>query len=172
MKPIIHTAIALFVLLLSSGPALAKNYTLANGRIAFNAPDAWPAIMEKTSGQRQFYAFQIRNPKASGTLTRITVTTLEMQSPTDFDAFVQQQTARARQSAGFSEAAGKLAGEHTLHYHFDEDKHPQVVRLHLIQHGTHAVILRCQRPRDARATRQWLAAYRDGCADLARQLGN
>ena len=172
MKTITQTAIALLVLLLTSAPALAKNYTLANGSVQFNAPDAWPAIMEKTSGKRQFYAFQIRNPKSTGTLTRITVTTLEMDSPTDFDAFVKQEMAKARQSAGFSLAAGKLVGEHALHYHFDEDKHPQLVRLHLIQHGTYGVILRCQRPRDVKATRQWLADYRKGCQDLAQQLGH
>ena len=172
MNIIAKSALALLVGLLACTPALAKTYSLANGSVSFQAPDAWPAIMEKTSGNPQFYAFQIRNPKSSGTLTRITVTTRELQSPSDFDAFVQQQMARAQQSPGFSQASGKLAGEHTLHYRFDEDKHPQLVRLHLIQHGTHAVVLRCQRPRDAKASRQWLADYRKGCQDLAQQLGN
>lgn len=172
MTTLTKLAFALLATLLISAPLHAKDYSLANGSVHFDAPDAWPAIMEKTNGNPQFYAFQIRNPDASGTLTRITVTTRELQSPSDFDAFVQQELARARQSAGFSEAAGALAGEHTLHYHFDEDKHSQIVRLHLIQHGTHAVVLRCQRPRDAKASRQWLADYRKGCADLARQLGN
>lgn len=153
-------------------PALAKQYTLANGKVAFFAPDAWPAMMEKTNGDPQFYAFQIRNPRSTDTLTRITVTTHELDSVTAFEAYMQQAMAKARRSAGFSEAAGKLSSDHNLYYDFNEDGHPQVVRMHVFQHGLHAIVLRCQRPKNAKASSQWLTDYRKGCEDLARQLGN
>lgn len=165
--------LSIFIItVLAATPALAKQYALADGKISFNAPDAWPAMMEKTNGDPQFYAFQIRNPRSTDTLTRITVTTHKLGSVTDFDAYVQQAMAKARRSAGFSEAPGELSSDHHLHYNFDEDGHPQIVRMHVFQHGLHAIVLRCQRPRDAKASREWLSDYREGCEDLARQLGN
>ncbi|MGA7297849.1 MAG: hypothetical protein WBW92_10115 [Rhodanobacteraceae bacterium] len=168
LKPLL----ILLTLLLVALPAAAKNYSLADGTVSFDAPESWPAIMEKTNGDPQFYAFQIRNPRSTETLTRITVTTHEMRKVTDFDAFVKQTLTKARNSSGFSELPGKLGADNSLHYQFDQDGQPQSVRLSLFQHGHQAIVLRCQHPQKAKASRQWLADYRAGCKRLAAQLGD
>lgn len=172
MKKSTKLLAASLITLLMSAPGLAKEYSLANGKVQFDAPEAWPAMMEKTNGDPQFYAFQIRNPDSPGTLTRITVTTHELAEVTDFDAYRTQTIAKTRHSTGFSEAADELPTDHSLHYYFNEDGHPQIVRMSLFQHGHHAIMLRCQRPKDAKASSQWLVDYHAGCEDLARQLGN
>ncbi len=166
------TLTTLVILMLFALPAMAKNYSLADGTVSFDAPDSWPAIMEKTNGDPQFYAFQIRNPRSPETLTRITVTTHEMREVTDFDAFVKQTITKARSSSGFSELPGKPGTDNSLHYQFDQDGQPQSVRLSLFQHGHQAIVLRCQHPQKAKATRQWLADYHAGCEQLATQLGD
>lgn len=172
MNKLVKVVTFALILLSASTPVLAKNYSLADGKVMFDAPAAWPAIMEKTNGDPQFFAFHIRNPRATDTLTRITVTTHDLAEVTDFDAYLSQTFSKVRHSTGFSEAAGTLPAEHSLYYHFDQDGRPQVVRLSLFQHGHLAVVLRCQRPKNAKASQKWLSNYRKGCQDLAQQLGN
>lgn len=164
-----------FVILLFAGlgwtaGASAANYTLADGALRFSVPDAWSAIMEKTEGTPQFRVFQVPNPQAPETLFRVSVTTRHMRAVTDFRAFVEQSQNAVRQGEGFSNLGAPVAGEHGLHYRFDEDGKVQAVHAGWFQHGLWAIELRCQRPRDARASAAWLQAWRAACADLARQL--
>src|SRR6185437_2272861 len=42
--------------------ASAADYSLANGLVNFSAPDAWPMLMEKLDGPRQFIALQVKSP--------------------------------------------------------------------------------------------------------------
>ncbi len=151
-------------------PATASEYRLADGKISFDVPASWPSIMHKTSGDPQFYAFHVPNPDDPATLPRITVTTHRMQAVTDFDAYVKEVTDKARHSMGFSNAGNDVIGKHGLHYFFDQGEQRQVVHLSMFQYGLYAIILRCQRPRDAKASKQWLQAWEAGCEQLARQL--
>lgn len=169
-RPSVLALPLLAALLLASTPAPAKHYILSQGKIQFEAPDAWPAIMEKTNGDPQFYVFQVPNPASGDTLTHVTVTTHQLVSVMDFDAFVEQTFAGARQSAGFSQAATALASDHGLHYFFYRDNQRQDVRLSIFQHGHVAVVLRCQHPSEAKADKQWLTRYRATCAKLAQHL--
>lgn len=158
--------------LLLTGSAMASDYALVGGKVRFQAPDAWPAIMQKTNGDPQFFAFQVRNPKAPDTLTRVTVTTHAISALGDFKAFAKKELADAQHATGYRAIDDRNSDPSTLHYSMDESGQRQVVRMSLFYRNGYAVVLRCVRPENAQATRQWLDAYRQGCASLANQLGH
>lgn len=161
---------ALVLMLLATTPALAATYALAGGAVSFNAPDAWPAMMEKTSGDPQFYAFQIRNPQAPDTLSRIVVTTHKLQQAGDFQAFATQELGKAEHSKGFKAINDGSATANSTHFLMDEDGHPQLVRLYVFRKADNAITLRCVRPESAKASNEWLQAYEQGCQTLVNEL--
>lgn len=170
LKPFCTLLVALSLLVAASAPAAAKSFVLSAGDVSFDVPDTWPVIMQKRNGDPQFYAFQVPNPDAGNTLTHVTVTTHKLKAVTDFDAYVQQRMHKARKKVGFHQTGDMLASKHSLHYAFDQGTSVQNVRLSIFQHGRIAVVLRCQRPDQLKASSEWLAEYRAQCRKLARQL--
>lgn len=162
---------AFALVLLASSPALARDYSLANGEIHFNAPDNWVAMMQKTNGNLQFYAFQVPNPAPGNKLTHITVTTHQLENVGDFEAFVRQQQSQLESKPAFEKLGGQLTSSEGMQYRFNQDLFPQVARLRIMQHGRIAIELRCQRPWDLGAGDNWLQDFRAHCQDLASQLG-
>jgi hypothetical protein len=84
-----------------SPAAFAADYSLASGAVKFSAPEAWPMLMEKLDGPRQFVALQVRNPGDANALARITVTTEQVDGVQGFQKFLDDGTARARKLPGY-----------------------------------------------------------------------
>ena len=90
--------------------AFAADYSLASGAVKFSAPDAWPVLMEKRDGARQFIALQVKNPGDANALARITVTTEQVDGVGGFQKFLNDGTARARKLPGYAAASAPGRG--------------------------------------------------------------
>jgi hypothetical protein len=161
---------ALILLLAAAPGARAADYALESGAIRVHAPDAWPAIMQKTEGDPQFVVLQVANPQSPDTLARISVNVREVGSAVAFQDYVKTELSHAEHSAGYKEAPARKGDSATLRYTIDEDNERQVARLSFWHKGSHAVRLSCMRPEGAPASAQWLRDFEHGCDDLAAQL--
>jgi hypothetical protein len=156
-----------------SGNAFADNgsYSLSQGFVNFNAPPDWPVIMQKSEGNPQFIAFQVKDPAdtGSGEATRVTVETKLLDDSGNFQAIVNVGLDKAKQTAGYE--------QHT------EGVDPSVLRYYALNGKTryeyretwylsgHVVVhVRCARPMLAATTAQWTANYEKGCAQIMQSL--
>ena len=161
----IRCSLALLGLLaLAPAPAaFAADFTLANGTVTFAAPDAWPVLMEKAEGTRQFVALQVKNPGNADALARITVTTEQVDGISGFQKFFQDGAARARKLPGYV-AATALGGGSALRYTAEEN-HTKTAYTEIYAYRANVAIqVRCIRPVSAPAG--WLSTFDAGCQSV------
>ncbi|HKV64816.1 MAG TPA: hypothetical protein VJN66_00370 [Rhodanobacteraceae bacterium] len=143
--------------------AFAADYSLSNGSVKFSAPDAWPVLMEKTDGARQFIALQVKDPGNANALARITVTTEQVDGVQGFQKFLSDGTARARKLPGYV-AASALDGTSSLRYTASENHEKNAYTEVYAYRSNIAIQVRCIRPENAPA--DWRATFDSGCKSV------
>lgn len=147
--------------------ALAADYTLANGAVKFAASDAWPMLMEKLDGNRQFVALQVKVPGDSDTLARITVTTETVDGIPGFQKFLDTGTARARKLPGFT-AERTPGSASSLRYTATENHAQNSYAESYAYRSNLAIQVRCVRPRATPAA--WNASFDAGCQAIVNAV--
>ena len=99
------SALATLAAILLAGSTFAQTpgeYSLDQGFIKFSAPPSWPVIMQKTEGDPQFVAFQVKDPAdaGSGEATRVTVETRLLNDSSNFQPMVNRDVDKAKQMPG------------------------------------------------------------------------
>lgn len=153
-----------------SAAAAAADYTLNDGAIAFSAPSEWPVIMQMSEGNPQVIAFQVKDPADSGTgeATRVTVTTRKFDDAQAFQTFVNQSLEKARQTPGYeSETSGDGS---SLRYSGLNQKARYKYRESYFYKNGIAVQLRCVHPVLKGTSPAWIAAFDQGCDQIAASL--
>src|SRR5664279_2283213 len=81
------------------------DYALAQGFVTFKAPPEWPVIMQKSEGNPQFIAFQVKDPADTGTgeASRVTVETKLLDDSGNFQSMVNGALIRLKQSPGYEQ---------------------------------------------------------------------
>jgi len=148
--------------------ASAADYSLANGMVKFSAPDAWPMLMEKLDGPRQFVALQVKSPGDANALARITVTTEQVDGVQGFQKFLDDGTARARKLPGYL-AADSLGDSSSLRYTASENHEKNAYTEVYAYRSNLAIQVRCIRP--AGAPGDWRATFDAGCQSIVSAVG-
>lgn len=143
--------------------AFAADYSLANGAVKFSAPDAWPMLMEKLDGPRQFVALQVKNPGDGNALARITVTTEQVDGLAGFQKFLNDGTARARKLPGYV-ADNTLGNSSSLRYTATENREKNAYTETYAYRSNLAIQIRCIRP--VAAPPDWRATFDAGCRSI------
>ncbi|HET8898370.1 MAG TPA: hypothetical protein VFN09_06350 [Rhodanobacteraceae bacterium] len=151
-------------------PSAAASHQLDQGRVRFTAPDGWTVIMEKTDGDPQFLVFQVPNPQAPGTLSRIGVRLESVAGATGFSDDVKTALRKAKDGQGYKALPAQPGEYATLRYETAAEGVRQSVRLSFIHHGDRAIELSCIRPLEVTASGRWLADWNRACDELAKQL--
>ena len=148
---------------LAIAPAYAADYSLANGAVRFSAPDAWPVLMEKQDGSRQFVALQVKDPASANALARITITTEQVDGVQGFQSFLNTGTERARKLPGYA-AVNMPGGASSLRYTATENHEKNAYAEHYAYRSNLAIQVRCIRPADAPA--DWRETFDAGCQSI------
>lgn len=162
-RSMVSLAAALALAFASAPAALAADYSLANGAVTFSAPDAWPMLMEKQEGQRQFVALQIREPGSSDSLARITVTVQQVNGVQGFQKFLDDDTARARKLPGYVPENSPGASSN-LRYTASENGRKNTYAEHYLYRSNLGIQVRCIRPVDSPA--DWASTFDAGCQSI------
>ena len=164
----------LFLLLAVAGTTVAQersDYALNDGKVRFRVPATWSAIMEKSDGNPQAIVFQVVDPAAQGTedAATITVKTRQLKSPGDFAEAVQNELALSKAQTGYESDA--QAGDSGVHRYFVmRGKTRYAIRDRFVLIGTVAAQVRCQRPLLDATSREWTAAWDDGCNSVSASV--
>ena len=148
-------------------PAFAADYSLANGAVRFSAPDAWPVLMEKQDGARQFVALQVKDPSNRQALARITVTTERVDGVQGFQAFLNAGTERARKLPGYA-AVNMPGSTSSLRYTATENHEKNAYDEHYAFRSNLAIQVRCIRPANAPA--DWRNTFDAGCQSIVTAI--
>jgi hypothetical protein len=163
---------ALLALLLAglSAAAGAADYTLNDGAVAFSAPGDWPVIMQMSEGSPQVIAFQVKDPADTGTgeATRVTVTTRKLDDAQAFQAFVNQSLDKAKQTPGYESETGPDGS--SLRYSGLNQKTRYKYRESYFYKNGISVQLRCVHPVLKGTSPAWVAAFDQGCDQIAASL--
>lgn len=163
---------ALFAALLAgaSTTAVAADYSLNDGAIVFSAPSDWPVIMQMSEGNPQVVAFQVKDPADAGTgeSTRVTVTTRKLDDAQAFQTFVNQSLDKARQTPGYESETGGDGS--SLRYSGLNQKARYKYRESYFYKNGIAVQLRCVHPVLKATSPAWIAAFDQGCDQIAASL--
>lgn len=143
--------------------ALAADYSLANGAVKFSATDAWPMLMEKLDGPRQFVALQVKTPDDANALARITVTTEQVDGVAGFQKFFNDGAARAHKLPGYM-ASNSMGNTSSLRYTATENREKNAYTEVYAFRANLAIQVRCIRP--AKATPGWAATFDAGCQSI------
>jgi hypothetical protein len=156
--------IALFgALAFAATPALAADYSLADGAVKFSAPDVWPMLIEKLDGPRQFIVLQVKMPGNSDALARISVTTEQVDGLQGFQQFLDAGTARAQKLPGYTAQASQGMST-AMHYSASENGITNTYTENYAYHSNIGIQVRCIRPADAPA--DWSATFDAGCKSI------
>ncbi|MBS0557358.1 MAG: hypothetical protein JSR27_08090 [Proteobacteria bacterium] len=162
------------VLVLATGSAMAQTpgeYSLDQGIIKFNAPSAWPVIMQKSEGDPQFVAFQVKDPAdtGSGEATRVTVETRLLNDSSNFQPMVNRDVDKAKQMPGYEQRTDGVDST-TLRYFARNGKTKYEYRETWYLNSHLLVHVRCARPLLDKTTAQWTADYEKGCSQIMSSL--
>lgn len=158
IRPLL-TSLAVCVLAVAP-TAFGADYSLANGAVQFSAPDAWPMLMEKQDGSRQFVALQVKNSSDTNALARITVTTEQVDGVQGFQQFLSESTKRAHKLPGYA-AQNTPGSTSSLHYTATENHEKNAYSEVYAYRSNLAIQIRCIRP--ATAPADWIATFDSGC---------
>lgn len=149
--------------------AFAADYSLANDAVKFSAPDAWPMLMEKLDGPRQFIALQVKDPGDANALARVTVTTEQVDGVQGFQKFLNDGTARARKLPGYF-AINSPGDSSSLRYTATENREKNNYTEVYAYRSNLAIQVRCIRPEAAPA--DWRATFDAGCKAIVTAVEN
>jgi len=160
--------------ILAAGTAFAQTsgeYSLDQGFVHFNAPPEWPVIMQKTEGNPQFIALQVRDPAdaGSGEATRITVETKLLDDSSNFQSMVNLGLDKAKQMPGYEQHSEGVDAQ-TLRYFALNGKTRYEYRETWYLNGHVMVHARCARPMLEKTSAQWTADYEKGCTQIIQSL--
>lgn len=163
MNRLTRSCIALFcTCALACAPAaFAADYSLANGAVKFSATDAWPMLMEKLDGPRQFIALQVKTPNDANALARITVTAEQVDGVAGFQKFVNDGTDRARKLPGYAAINSVGNNSSSLRYTATENHEKNAYTEVYAFRSNLAIQVRCIRPDSAPP--DWRATFDAGC---------
>ncbi len=149
--------------------AVAADYSLAGGAVKFSAPDAWPMIMEKQDGPRQFVVLQVKNPGPGGdeSLARISVTVQQVDGLQGFQQFLNDSTAHARKLPGYR-ADESMPVSSSLRYTAIENRQKNAYTENYAYRSNLAIQVRCIRPVEAPA--DWRATFDAGCQAITTAI--
>ena len=156
-------------LLLGTAAAAADapgEFSLNSGLVKFTAPSAWPVIMQKTEGNPQVVAFQIKDPADAGTdeASRVTVSTKQLDDTGSFQALVNVEVNKGKQMPDYEK---RDSGDPTvLRFLARNGKTRYEYRDTWYLNGHVMVHVRCARPLLEKTTAQWTADYEKGCAEV------
>jgi hypothetical protein len=147
--------------------AWAADYALANGGVKFSAPDAWPMLMEKLDGQRQFVALQIKDPDNPEALARITVTVEQVDGVAGFQKFLATSTERAHKLPGYT-AERSPGTASAMRYTATENRVSSAYAEWYSYRNNLALQIRCIRP--VSAPPDWIATFDAGCQSVVKAV--
>ena len=166
-----HTRFVYFfaTLLLGTGAAAVDapgEFSLNSGLVKFTAPPAWPVIMQKTEGNPQAVAFQIKDPADAGTgeASRVTVSTKQLDDTSSFQALVNVEVDKGKQMPDYEKRDSGDAS--VLRFVARNGKARYEYRDTWYLNGHLMVHVRCARPLLEKTTAQWTADYEKGCAQV------
>ena len=159
----------IFVGALLSGGVGAQTpgeFSLNEGIVKFTAPPAWPVIMQKTEGNPQAVAFQVKDPADDGTgeATRVTVSTKLLDDTSNFQALVNADVDKGKQMPDYEKRDSNDAT--VLRFVARNGKARYEYRDTWYLNGHVMVHVRCVRPLLEKTTAQWTADYEKGCAQI------
>ncbi len=166
------TAVLLAGVLLAPALARAAQYQLADGRVRFQVPDAWPQIMVQDSGNPQFMAFQVPDPSPVGrrVLARVTVTVEQMTDLAAFRRWVSQRLAHSQRLPGYQAEAGGRTDPSAARYKAMESGVPMRYSERYYFRAGEGVQLRCLRPARSDVDAAWVVRFDRGCDAIAASL--
>jgi hypothetical protein len=171
--PGLHKVYFVAIVLLSGAAAAqdSGDFSLDQGYVKFTAPPAWPVIMQKTEGNPQVVAFQVKDPADTGTgeATRVTVDTKLLDDSANFQAIVNVGMDKAKQLPGYEQHTEGVDPS-VLRYFALNNKTRYEYRETWYLNGHLVVHVSCLRPMLAATTAQWTADYNKGCADIMQSL--
>jgi len=141
-------------------------FSLNEGIVKFAAPPAWPVIMQKTEGNPQAVAFQVKDPADDGTgeATRVTVSTKLLDDTSNFQALVNADVDKGKQMPDYEKRDSNDAT--VLRFVARNGKARYEYRDTWYLNGHVMVHVRCVRPLLEKTTAQWTADYEKGCAQI------
>jgi hypothetical protein len=142
-------------------------FTLNQGVVRFVAPPAWPVIMQKTEGNPQVVAFQVKDPADAGTgeATRVTVNTKLLDDTSSFQALVNADVNKGKQMPDYEKRDDGVDSS-VLRYFAKNGKTRYEYRETWYLNGHVLVHVRCARPMLESTTSTWTADYEKGCAQI------
>jgi len=155
----------------AEGSEGSGTYSLNQGFVHFDAPPAWPVILQKTEGNPQFIALQVKDPADTGTneSSRVTVETKLLDDSSNFQPMVNYGWDKAKQMPGYEQRTDGVDPQ-TLRYFALNGKQRYEYRETWYLNGHVMVHARCQRPILAATTPAWTAEYEKGCAQVLSSL--
>jgi len=154
--------------LLSAGAAAETpgEFSLNSGLVKFVAPTTWPVIMQKTEGNPQAVAFQVKDPADEGTgeATRVTISTKLLDDTSNFQALVNADVDKGKQMPDYEKRDSSDAT--VLRFFARNGKARYEYRDTWYLNGHVMVHVRCARPLLEKTTAQWTADYEKGCAQI------
>lgn len=162
------------IALLVAGAACAQSdgqFALNQGFIKFSAPPAWPVIMQKSEGNPQFIAFQVKDPadSGSGEASRVTVETKLLDDSSNFQSTVNVAVNKSKQMTGYEQRTDGVDAS-VLRFFALNGKTKYEYRDTWYLNGHVMVHVRCARPMLAQTSATWTADYNQGCAQIMQSL--
>ena len=156
--------------LLLAGSAHATDVDRAGGSVSFHAPDHWLSIME-IQGDPEVRVFQVPDPSptASSSLARVSVTVKQVGDLNSFQQYVSSATLKAKALTGYAPGAS-ADGPNSYRYTARENGAQFSYSERYWFHNNHAIQLRCVRPVESQAGKQWGTAFDQGCDAIAASL--
>jgi hypothetical protein len=170
-RSFIHIAASAVFLVGTAAADEGGQYTLDQGFVRFSAPPSWPVMMQKTDGNPQFIAFQVKDPADTGTgeASRVTVDAKLLDNSDNFQPLVNAGMDKAKQLPGYEQRTDGVDPS-VLRYLAMNGKTRYEYRETWYLTGHVVVHVRCARPMLAATTAQWTAEYEKGCAQIMQSL--
>ena len=159
-----------FATALLAGGVHAAEVSMASGRVTFNTPDSWLAIMQ-TEGDPEAQVFQVPDPSPTGksSLARVTVTVKQVPDISSFHQFMAEADAKALALPGYKAVARPPSPNSNFYSAQENGAEFSYTEHYWFKNGL-AIQLRCMRPSQSQAGAAWKAEFDKGCDALAAQL--
>jgi hypothetical protein len=167
-----YVAVTAALLLASVAIAQADDVTMASGSVHFSTPSNWVGIMQ-VDGDPEVRVFQVPDPSpsASTTLARVSVTVKQVTNLQDFNGYVGDSVAKAKQLKDYQPGQSTSGDQNSFIYTASESGTPYTyIERYWFRDG-HAIQLRCARPSASQAGQAWATTFDKGCRAIASTLG-
>ncbi len=157
-------------LLLAGTSVHAAEVSMAGGRITFNTPGDWLAIMQ-TQGDPESQVFQVPDPSPTGksNLARVTVTVKQVPDIDSFQQFIAEATAKALGLPGYKPVPEAPSPNSNIYTARENGTAFSYTEHYWMKNGL-AIQLRCVRPSQSQAGAARKSAFDKGCSSIAAQL--